>query len=219
MGVELLDEEQYRHLQTLGEFDTKTSKLDQDARGSPQAGRGAVLRSPLRPVLRVPQRCGLVLLQPGISRAAEGVSGKTHDSRDPCNDGQCQSDCRWPGLPAPYDAALREAVQYFEERYRPWGIVASGTVVRGAPDRTSDLDLCVIHGQPWRQRVQKFFSGVPARNFRLTLQRRCGQYFQRACGGESRSPCDMLATGWVVVARHEVVHTLRREAAQWLEKP
>ncbi len=25
MGVELLDEEQYRHLQTLGEFDTKTS--------------------------------------------------------------------------------------------------------------------------------------------------------------------------------------------------
>jgi len=25
MGIELLDEEQYRHLQTLGEFDTKTS--------------------------------------------------------------------------------------------------------------------------------------------------------------------------------------------------
>lgn len=25
MGVERLDEEQYRHLQTLGEFDTKTS--------------------------------------------------------------------------------------------------------------------------------------------------------------------------------------------------
>ena len=56
------------------------------------------------------------------------------------NDGQCQSDCRWPGLPAPYDAALREAVQYIEERYRPWGIVASGHRCAGAPDRTSDLD-------------------------------------------------------------------------------
>ena len=134
------------------------------------------------------------------------------------NDGQCQSDCRWPGLPAPYDAALREAVQYIEERYRPWGIVASGTVVRGAPDRTSDLDLCVIHGQPWRQRVQKFFSGVPAEIF-VNPPASVRQYFQQEHAGGKPITAHMLATGWVVVARHEVVHTLRREAAEWLEKP
>lgn len=134
------------------------------------------------------------------------------------NDGQCQSDCRWPGLPAPYDAALREAVQYIEERYRPWGIVASGTVVRGAPDRTSDLDLCVIHSQPWRQRVQKFFSGVPAEIF-VNPPASVRQYFQQEHAGGKPITAHMLATGWVVVARHEVVHTLRREAAQWLEKP
>ena len=73
MGVELLDEEQYRHLQTLGEFDTKTSSWIKTPEEVRKLGRGAVLRSPLRPRLRVPQRCGLVLLQPGISRAAEGV--------------------------------------------------------------------------------------------------------------------------------------------------
>ena len=73
------------------------------------------------------------------------------------SDGDALRPRRWPELPPRYDAALREAVDYIVNRYEPLGIVACGTIVRGVPDHASDLDLYVIHGQPWRQRVQKFF--------------------------------------------------------------
>lgn len=65
-------------------------------------------------------------------------------------------------LPAPYAAALDTALAYIRERYQPVGIIVSGTIIRGAPHRSSDLDFMVIHEPAWRQRVQRIFHGVPA---------------------------------------------------------
>ncbi len=58
-------------------------------------------------------------------------------------------------------------------RYDPLGIVASGTIVRGSPGPSSDLDLYVIHAAPWRQRVQRRFNGVRRRSS-STRRGRCG---------------------------------------------
>ncbi|MBN2392997.1 MAG: hypothetical protein JXR84_19865, partial [Anaerolineae bacterium] len=74
--------------------------------------------------------------------------------------------CRWPDLPAPYAEALREAVQFILERCPDTqGIVVSGTILRGNPAPSSALDIYVIRRELRRQRVQKFFDGVPAEIF------------------------------------------------------
>ncbi len=72
---------------------------------------------------------------------------------------------RLPLLAEPYAAALDDAVAYIQDRYQPVGIIVSGTIIRGTPHRSSDLDFMVIHEPAWRQRVQRFFNGVPAEMF------------------------------------------------------
>jgi predicted nucleotidyltransferase len=72
--------------------------------------------------------------------------------------------CNFPKLPDKYDRALREAVSFVLERFKPVGIIAAGTVVRGTPDATSDLDVWVIHMEPFRQRLQKFLLGSRRRS-------------------------------------------------------
>ena len=73
--------------------------------------------------------------------------------------------CDFPNLPAEYDVALRDAVSFVLASFTPVGIIASGTILRGNPDATSDIDLWVIHLEPMRQRVQKFFNAVPVEIF------------------------------------------------------
>lgn len=70
-----------------------------------------------------------------------------------------------PPLPEPYAIALDEAVAYIHECYQPVGIVASGTIIRGTAQASSDFDFMVIHDEAWRQRSQRFFNGVPAEMF------------------------------------------------------
>jgi len=70
-----------------------------------------------------------------------------------------------PPLAEPYAAALDDAVAYIHERYQPRGIIVSGTIIRGTPQVSSDLDFMVIHEPAWRQRSQRFFNGVPAEMF------------------------------------------------------
>src|SRR3954451_4968125 len=71
----------------------------------------------------------------------------------------------FPTLSAPYDQALRAAVSYVLERYAPLGIIASGSILRGNPGPSSDLDIYVIQAGNQRQRVQKRFAGVPTEIF------------------------------------------------------
>jgi predicted nucleotidyltransferase len=126
--------------------------------------------------------------------------------------------CDWPDLPERYDAALREAVGYIVGRWEVTGIVASGTIVRGTPDASSDFDLYVVHRAPVRQRVQKRFRGVPAEIFRNppeTIRR----YFADEHAEGRPSTAHMLATGHVVLSLDPVVETLRAEARDWLARP
>jgi predicted nucleotidyltransferase len=56
-------------------------------------------------------------------------------------------------------------VSFVLERFKPVGIIAAGTVVRGTPDATSDLDVWVIQMEPVRERLYRFLVGVPAEIF------------------------------------------------------
>lgn len=124
----------------------------------------------------------------------------------------------WPQLDAPFDRALREAVAYIVERFEPVGIVAAGTIIRGTPDATSDLDVYVIHEVPVRQRIQKYFAGVPAEIF-VNPAPEVRRYFKQEHADGRPVTAHMLSTGWVVLARDPIVDALRSEAMQWLSQP
>lgn len=58
---------------------------------------------------------------------------------------QLLSECRWPLLDARCAAALQEAAACIIERFDPHTIFVCGSIIRGSPDATSDLDLYVVH--------------------------------------------------------------------------
>lgn len=129
-----------------------------------------------------------------------------------------QEECCWPDLPERFDMALREAVSFILGRFNVAGIVAAGSIIRGTPDPTSDLDIYVVNREPTRQRLQKFFRGVPAEIFVNPVSTiRC--YFAKDHADGRPITAHMLATGFVVLSRDQVVDQLRTEAADWLARP
>jgi predicted nucleotidyltransferase len=123
-------------------------------------------------------------------------------------------DCDFPRLSRKYDTALREAASFVLRSFKPVGIIASGTIVRGNPDATSDLDLWVVHLEPTRQRIQKFFNAVPAEIF-VNPPWTIRSYFARDQADARPIAAHMMATGHVVLATHPIVGELRQRA-QWL---
>ncbi len=120
--------------------------------------------------------------------------------------------CRWPELPERYALALRQAVAFILERADVLGIVASGTILRGTPDASSDLDLYAICRGKTRQRVQRFFNGVPAEMFFNPAPQIERYLVEEATEGRPIA-AHMLATGFVILALDPVVAELQRKAA------
>jgi predicted nucleotidyltransferase len=74
--------------------------------------------------------------------------------------------CKWPPLPEHYSAALRDAVEFILTRFHSvTGIVAAGTIIRGIPSPSSDLDVYVVQTDSFRQRIQRFSKEVPTEIF------------------------------------------------------
>lgn len=126
-------------------------------------------------------------------------------------------ECSWPRLEEPFATALRHAVEFIFEEVEPVGIIASGTIIRGAAHRTSDLDVCVVHLGPFRRRIQRFFENVPAEIF-INPPATIRAYFAEEDRDGRRVTAHMLATGVVVFQSDPVVEELRTEAARWLAK-
>jgi hypothetical protein len=126
--------------------------------------------------------------------------------------------CNWPNLEDKYNSALREAVAFILGSFNVSGIIASGTIIRGNPDPTSDLDIYVIHQAPFRQRIQKYFNNVPAEIF-VNPPAMVEEYFMEETAARRPITAHMLATGSVILELDPIVGTLRRRAAEILENP
>ena len=132
--------------------------------------------------------------------------------------------CIWPALPERYAVALRDAVAFALSETDPVGVVAAGTVVRGAPHPSSDLDLYVIHEAPLRRRVQRYFGDpalgepVPAEIF-INPPAAVRRYFADEHADGRPFTAHMLATGFTVFAEGPDLDALRSEAAGWLARP
>jgi hypothetical protein len=126
--------------------------------------------------------------------------------------------CTWPDLPERYDRALREAVAHILARVTPVGIIAAGSILRRAPDPSSDLDIYVLHLAPFRQRVQKFFNGVPAEIF-VNPPAAVEGYFTSEQASARPITAHMLVNGFVILDQHPVVEQLRQRARELLAAP
>jgi len=124
----------------------------------------------------------------------------------------------WPTLSQPYDLALRKAVAFIIEAYEPVGIIAAGSILRGKPDPSSDLDLYVIHLSPWRQRLQRWFNGVPTEVF-VNPPQAIREYLRDEWRERRPRTAHMLTTGHIVLDGDPVVAALRAEADASMASP
>ena len=111
--------------------------------------------------------------------------------------------------------ALEEAVAYVQQRYAPWGILATGTIVRGNPDPSSDIDLYVLHDASFRQRVQRHFNAVPVEIF-VNPETAVRGYIEKEAIEGQPITAHMFATGVPIVgsddARFQSLLRLARES-------
>jgi hypothetical protein len=126
--------------------------------------------------------------------------------------------CIFPSLPEPYAQALREAVAFILTRTTPAGILAAGSILRGSPDPASDLDMYVIHRQPYRQRIQKYFNGVPAEIF-INPPEQVERYLAEEEAEYTPITAHMLTTGFPILEIDPVIAELHQRAVQSLKAP
>jgi predicted nucleotidyltransferase len=126
--------------------------------------------------------------------------------------------CVFPLLAEPYNQALHEAVAFILSRFTPLGIIASGSIIRGNPDPASDLDLYVIHPKSYRQRIQKFFNGIPAEIF-INPPEQIRRYLVEEQADYRPITAHMLATGFPVLELDPQVGELCKLARQSLAGP
>jgi predicted nucleotidyltransferase len=128
------------------------------------------------------------------------------------------SKCNWPKLSDKYNLALRSAVEFILKNYTVLGIIVSGTIIRGNPDPSSDLDIYVIHDRPIRQRLQKFFNDIPAEIF-VNPPKSVERYFEEEQAARRPLTAHMLSTGFVILDLDPVIGELQNKAEKLLLQP
>src|SRR3984885_12881661 len=93
---------------------------------------------------------------------------------------------------------LSEAVTWICLNFKPIGIIATGSIVRGNPDLNSDFDVFVIHEDSYRQRIQKYFNGVPCEIFINNFNHVYG-YFEKEYENNRPVTAHMISTGNVIM--------------------
>ncbi len=124
---------------------------------------------------------------------------------------------RYPKLPEPYHSALLAAVAYALEHFDVSALLLAGTVLRGAPDQHSDLDIYVLHHGTTRQRIQKFFNEVPVELF-VNPPARIRRYFEQENPSGRPMTAHMFAGGFPILDRDGVLAPLVESAKAWLDK-
>jgi len=96
-----------------------------------------------------------------------------------------------------YQTALDKAISWISENFNPTGIIVTGSIIRGNPNANSDFDIYVIHEESYRQRVQKFFDGVPCEIFVNNFEH-VYNYFEEEYKVNRPVSAHMVATGTII---------------------
>jgi hypothetical protein len=101
-------------------------------------------------------------------------------------------------MDARYETALNKAITWIKENFNPTGIIVTGSIIRGNPNANSDFDIYVIHEGSYRQRVQKYFDGVPCEIFVNNFEHVYG-YFEEEYKVNRPVSAHMVATGTMIM--------------------
>lgn len=99
-----------------------------------------------------------------------------------------------------YQGALNKAISWINKNFHPIGIIATGSIIRGNPHINSDFDIYVIHQEPYRQRVQKYFDEVPCEIF-INNFKHIYEYFDQEYKVNKPVSAHMIATGTVLLGQ------------------
>lgn len=111
--------------------------------------------------------------------------------------------------------ALDEALTWIKDNYSITGLIVSGSIIRGNPNATSDFDIYVIHELPFRQRVQKFFNGVPCEIFVNNIEH-IRQYFTSELLRNRPVSANIIATGKLLIGQDNIaIQTIVKEAKKY----
>lgn len=98
--------------------------------------------------------------------------------------------------------ALTEAIDWINLNHECTAIVASGSIIRGNGDENSDFDFYVVHSKPFRQRIQKYFNGVPCEIFLNNIDH-IYDYFETEGKNNRPVTAHILLTGQVVKGKDD----------------
>jgi len=118
----------------------------------------------------------------------------------------------------PFDRAIAALEDYVRATYAPIGIVVAGSIVRGEAGPNSDLDVFVVHEQPWRLREQRRFEGVPAELFVNPVEQVRSYFASEHASGRPHT-AHMFSTGEPIEPVPSVIRELVAEARDWLARP
>jgi len=118
----------------------------------------------------------------------------------------------------PVDEAVAALISHVRATFSPRGIVVAGSIVRGEAGPTSDLDVFVIHDEPWRIREQRRFAGIPAELF-VNPPAQIRRYFASEHEHGRPSTAHMFVTGEPIAPVEPIVGELVDEARAWLARP
>lgn len=113
--------------------------------------------------------------------------------------------------------AIAEILAWVPSIVEPAGVVVSGSIVRGNPGPSSDLDVVILHDGAWRRRVQRRFHGVPAELFFNSRAWLLHAIHSEADAGRPVM-AHMLATGALVVDARGDMAALQRLASERLQR-
>ena len=114
--------------------------------------------------------------------------------------------------------ALNEALAWVSLNFNPIGIIVTGSIVRGNPDLNSDFDIFVIHEDSYRQRIQKYFNGVPCEIFINNFDHVYG-YFEKEFENNRPVTAHMISTGKLILGEDNPgIKKLIRNAQEFLLK-
>lgn len=115
--------------------------------------------------------------------------------------------------------ALDQAIAWITAHLEPIGIIVSGSIVRGNPNKNSDFDIYVIHENAYRQRVQRRFNEVPCEIFINTFEQ-VQRYFTSEQLSNRPVTANMLATGQLLHGQqHPQIIALIEEAKKYAVLP
>ncbi len=121
-------------------------------------------------------------------------------------------------MEAHHKRALDKALAWVYEHFQPIGIIVTGSIIRGNPDKNSDFDIYVIHEENYRRRIQKYFDGVPCEIF-VNNFKHIYNYFEEDYKNNRPVSAHMISTGSVIMGgENQEMERLIRSAKEFLLK-